>query len=508
MTAPTVPATGSNTWSVVTGTSRATGSVSWQTGDIVVVVGGTESNSLTLGVPTATGLTFTQLLATNTASTCKGYVWTATAASNGSGAITSVLSTGGNMGNIQAWVIRGSSGVGASTSIASGSADTLSLTRTGTDSLVLMGLFDFGATNDVAVTGVPSTGFHQEQATIVAGRATMFAADWDGQGASGTTSYGIAAFTTIDVFTKVLVELKGTTGGSTLNANGDVAVTATATGTGQVIAQAAGDRATTATLTGTGQVVAQAAGDRTATASLTGTAAVARPAAGDLAATATITGTALRVAGATGDLNAAAGITGTGQVIAQAAGDRTATAGITGTGQTLAQASGSLAATAAATGTAAVVRPASGDVAAVASITGTAVVIAMAHGDLNAVATITGSTGGLTASGDLAAVATISGTAAVARMASGDENAVATITGAAVVARAATGNLAATAGITGTGQLLAMAAGNRTAVATITGTAVVVSPSSGLIGAAHGPLPAMAGTAAPAPTRSLIGGIT
>lgn len=209
MTAPTVAATSGNTWSVVTGTSRATGSVSWQTGDIIVVIGGSESNSITLGVPTATGLTFTQLLATNTASTCRGYIWTATAGSSSSGAITSVASSGGFMTNVQAWVIRGSSGVGASTSIASGSADTLSLTRTGTDSLVLMGLFDFGATNDVAVTGVPSSGFHQEQATFVTGAATMFAVDWDGQGAPGATSYGIAAFTTPDVLTKVLVEAQG-----------------------------------------------------------------------------------------------------------------------------------------------------------------------------------------------------------------------------------------------------------------------------------------------------------
>jgi hypothetical protein len=37
---------------------ETTGSISWQTGDIVIVLGATADNAITLGTPTATGLTF------------------------------------------------------------------------------------------------------------------------------------------------------------------------------------------------------------------------------------------------------------------------------------------------------------------------------------------------------------------------------------------------------------------------------------------------------------------
>jgi hypothetical protein len=217
MPAPTLRSQTGSTWTDVTSATRVTGTLTWVSGDLIVVGGVTEDNtSATLGVPTATGLTFTQLTVTNTASTCKLYIWTAKATADGSSTISSTISTSTKMGGIHAWAYGGTGGTGAVANKVTGTGDTLSLTRLVPNSAVIWIGGDFGATNDVTVTSVPASGGTQREAATVAAHATMFAFDWTDQGAPGATSYGIAAFTTVGIFSMIALEITGWTPRATL----------------------------------------------------------------------------------------------------------------------------------------------------------------------------------------------------------------------------------------------------------------------------------------------------
>lgn len=192
-----------------TATTETTGAITWSTGSYVLVLGMTENNTDTLNTPTVSGLTFSLILSTNTATTCKGYAWHATAASGGSGTIAATGSAGAAMKGLFAFVYDGSGGLGNTASIASGTADTISLIRGSDNSAVAWIGGDFGATNDVTVSPDPAGGT-QRVAARLASSATMFCFDWADQGAAATTPYGIGGFTTASVFTKIAIEIKGT----------------------------------------------------------------------------------------------------------------------------------------------------------------------------------------------------------------------------------------------------------------------------------------------------------
>lgn len=215
MTAPTLVSTSGSNWGDASATDT-TGSLSWIASDKVIVVAMTADNTNTLNVPTVTGLTgtgltFTQLLATNTVNSCKGYIWTADAAGTGSGTIQATSSSGGTPSNgIQAAVWRGHGGLGASTSTATGSATTIALSGTGSDSGIMWAAGDWSATNDVIVSPSPAGGT-QRQAVFVTGQATFFAFDW--VGVAGNQSFGITGFAGNPI-TKVVVEILGVAGSS------------------------------------------------------------------------------------------------------------------------------------------------------------------------------------------------------------------------------------------------------------------------------------------------------
>jgi len=197
-----------------TATNEVSASITWSAGDVIVVLGMTENNTRDMGLPTATGLTFAAVAGTptNTANSCKGYAWTATAGSSGSGAVTSVKSHPVSAGGLSVFVFSGSDGLGGtSISAALGSTTTQSLTRTGTNSHVVQIWGDWNAVNDTTVTWTPS-GQTQREATFVSGAATFFAASWGDQGASGATSYGFSGFAGGDM-TAITLEVLGTTGG-------------------------------------------------------------------------------------------------------------------------------------------------------------------------------------------------------------------------------------------------------------------------------------------------------
>lgn len=207
VSAPTLVSTSGSTWNDTT-TTETTGLLSWQTGDLVVVIGMVEDQLVSLSTPTATGLTFSAVsgFPINLVNTCKGYAWTATAGSNGTGTITS--GTESYMAGIQAYVFRGSDGIGNTAQTTSGTALTLSLTRNYDNSMVVWAAGDWGATNDTTVSSDP-VGGNQRQAAWISGKATLFAFDWGDQGSAGTTSYGISGFSPGNTFTKIALEIRG-----------------------------------------------------------------------------------------------------------------------------------------------------------------------------------------------------------------------------------------------------------------------------------------------------------
>jgi hypothetical protein len=208
---------GSSAATFTTGnTARTTGSLSWVSGDIILVFGMTADNLVTLTTPTGSGLTFAALTGTPTsaASSAKGYAWSATASGSASGAISSTQSGGsGTAGSgIVAYVYRGSDGLGTpAVSTSLGATTTQNLTRAQANSAVAQIWGDFNAVNDVVVTWTPS-GQTEDVATNVSGQATFFAANWGDQGSTGTTAYGFSGFAGGDM-TAITVEIKGAAGG-------------------------------------------------------------------------------------------------------------------------------------------------------------------------------------------------------------------------------------------------------------------------------------------------------
>lgn len=213
MAAPTLSAYQQSTWTDNVTTAEATASVAWSAGDFVVLVGITEDNTKTFDLPTVSGLTFANILVSNTGSNCKVYVWTATAAGTSSGVISAGPTGGSAIRGLSVFVYSGSDGLGATATQAAGSATVKSLVRATDNSAVIYGIGDWSANADVTVTSTPATGATQRVAIATAG-ATFFVLSWTDQGAAATTNYGFtgggASLQTIGF----AVEIKGTAGGA------------------------------------------------------------------------------------------------------------------------------------------------------------------------------------------------------------------------------------------------------------------------------------------------------
>lgn len=216
MSAPALVDYQQSDWTSRTNANEVTPTVTWQTDDLVVVLGATEDNSSArLDTPTATGLTFSAVPSTptNTINNVKLYAWTARAAANGSSAVTATRGDSDTQARgIAVFVYRGSDGIG-NTSIATGlgSTTTQSLTRSQANSAVVQVMGDWGAGNDVTVTWTPN-GQTQRIAQYISGTATFFAANWGDQGSTGTTSYGFSAGNA-SAMSAMTLEILGTSGG-------------------------------------------------------------------------------------------------------------------------------------------------------------------------------------------------------------------------------------------------------------------------------------------------------
>jgi hypothetical protein len=143
-----------------TGGSGNSGAISVTAGDLLVIVGGSEDASRTLGTPTGGGLTYTLRQSVLVANYCAVYVWTAVCTATTS--VTVSITVGGSSG-IKAWgfnVLRfrnASVGASSKTNIASG-APSLGLTTTRENSAVVFINSDWaaqdGASRTYRTTGV------------------------------------------------------------------------------------------------------------------------------------------------------------------------------------------------------------------------------------------------------------------------------------------------------------------------------------------------------------------
>jgi hypothetical protein len=221
-TAPTVSSYQTSTWTDVSGTPEVTGTLTWSAGDLIVVMGTTESGSKTLATPTATGLTFSLITSINVAddTDCVAYLWTATAGSGGSSAV-SAANTGTTDGarGIAAYAFTGSDGLGTSATLDNSANKVISLARAHNNSAVVTVLGDWNAVNDTSVTTSPAGGTVRH-ADFVTSSASFFLADWGDQGTATTTGYGITNHTgTVDM-SGIAVEVRGAAASSTTEQEG------------------------------------------------------------------------------------------------------------------------------------------------------------------------------------------------------------------------------------------------------------------------------------------------
>lgn len=191
-----------------TGTSKSTGSVSWQTGDRIIVIGGIGDESSTLGTPTASGLSFSLLALTNNPSGnfCDAWVWMATAGSNGSGVINGSKTSGGSGWGLFVIVVRGSEGT-ATEAVNTSTTKTISLNRSQAESAVLYCAFDWSASSATATFtpgGAISLKNEKEGSSY-----TCHIGYWPDQDAAGSTNYGVTSSSS-GSFAKIAIEILGT----------------------------------------------------------------------------------------------------------------------------------------------------------------------------------------------------------------------------------------------------------------------------------------------------------
>jgi hypothetical protein len=219
---PTVISYGNSTFSDAGNTTNTVAGVSWQAGDIVLVLAGNSNNTAAgrIGTPTVTGLTGTGLTFGSIATVndngsnddAQVYGWSATAAGTGSGTISSTSTTpSGERNGIGVFVYRGSDGLGTPVTLDGSSAKTISVTRVQANSHVVVILIDWNQVGDVTVTATPTGTVRFAEAE--SGQADFFIVSFGDQGATGTTAYGITNHTgTVDM-SGIAVEVKGTAGG-------------------------------------------------------------------------------------------------------------------------------------------------------------------------------------------------------------------------------------------------------------------------------------------------------
>lgn len=185
--------------------SRSTPSVSWQAGDVISVIAICEDTT-TLGLPTATGLTFTSQKSNNAPTSCGTQLAAAVAGGSGSSAITVTSSAATKHFGIAVWVHRNSLGIGNSAEQHT-TTPTVSLTPTDVNSAIVYGMGDWSAVGPLTMTPTPTT---TRQAAVDGTAYTRYVADLASQSSAGAVSYGLASGSgTLSI---VVLEIKGALG--------------------------------------------------------------------------------------------------------------------------------------------------------------------------------------------------------------------------------------------------------------------------------------------------------
>lgn len=246
MAAPTLTSSTSSDYTDNAAVSEVTGTLTWNSGDRILVVAMTEDQSFTLATPTATGLTFTALgSAVTPSNSCWLHAWEATAAGSGSSAVTATRSggTGVAMRGIYAFAYGGSTGFVRTNKAGVNATETVSVTRTLANSAIVFWSADWSASGTGGIGWTPA-GQTQLIAQTNTG-ATAVVGRWDDQGATGTTAYGTTGLAGT-AFTVAAVEVLGTAPSGT-DAN---ATEATAAGAAQSPAASPAGNAATAAAAG------------------------------------------------------------------------------------------------------------------------------------------------------------------------------------------------------------------------------------------------------------------
>ncbi len=224
-TAPSYSTPARTTWNTVTSPKSTTvggtgsGSLSWNTGDYVYVIGMTADQSTTLTVAGPASLNaFTSIAGPiTTGSSCWIRGWVAVANANGSGAITGTATGGASDWGLIAYLVDGttSDGTGNVSAPAASSTQTLSLNKAQSNSAVIMVIGDWGA----GVGGVgavpnprnwtPSTTLTEREAFGVSGLYNGYAADWSDAGSAGSTTYGISVAASGSNYSRLAIEILG-----------------------------------------------------------------------------------------------------------------------------------------------------------------------------------------------------------------------------------------------------------------------------------------------------------
>jgi len=208
VTPPTLISHDSSVYNANAASRSVTPASGWQAADVIVVVAVDEgAASESFNTPTASGLTFTNVINHAASSDPALLISTATAAGSGSGPITVTLTATRQFG-MSVYVFRGSDGIGNNASQFT-SSRTVNLTPTAADSAVVWAVGDWAAAVVQSPTPTPTNADVAVRSTSI---YTVYVDELTDQSSAGTTAYGIGGSGT-GPFSIGAIEIKGAAGG-------------------------------------------------------------------------------------------------------------------------------------------------------------------------------------------------------------------------------------------------------------------------------------------------------
>lgn len=218
-----------SSWGTTGSATRTVTGVAWSSGDIIVVMGGTEGADTTMATPTNANLTFSLRASVTAGGTneCPQYCWSAAAASGQTAqTISCVITNGTKGGNICVWVITGGP-TGITGAVANQTETAFSMTPAAGD-VVVYQFFDWNAAGAPTKTPLTGSGTGTEREDQVYSTFGVWCADWVGTSA-GTFNFGPNNYTSMKVAQAAII-VQAPTGGTTTFTHGSPTVDAQAAG--------------------------------------------------------------------------------------------------------------------------------------------------------------------------------------------------------------------------------------------------------------------------------------